>query len=550
MSVARRLLSSCILLTFPLIITSASASSDCAPPPIPIRIGNVTLSNGHTARGLDISVGTPPQSFAFLPQWPLNNSFLYGTNGLCNSSWASDVCTTFRGGQYDEFASKTRASPGTDSYPSDGSPYPSMKFVTDNYILNSNITKKDYPIGIARADWGEQGYYPQTAMGLGSNSTILNALSASGQIASRTWSMFWGRVGATSATQMDGSFVFGGYDRAKVSGQNHTQSLSTSKQSCPTGMLVTITDMTLNFSNGTDISLFDGAESTAISACLVPSYPVLMTIPLKPYFGNFESDTNQSMSLRTFGLYYYGLLYDGNMPGSGPYTGDLTIELDSGFSARIPNDQLVVPNLTIDEETGALIADGSTPELVLNAIQEINANDLPQLGRQFLTAAYLMLNQEAQEFTLWQANPTENEDLVAVDSQNNAIQRFCSPPSQVSNDSSSTNNLGPASSNSKSTSSTNSAPGTQAKRISTGALAGIAVGCIAALGILVGIFFWICVRRIKSKRQFRTRISTQASTSFLAGQIYPDPLKVPHFIPQELHAIPVKSFSMLHQELP
>ncbi|RAL58481.1 hypothetical protein DID88_005185 [Monilinia fructigena] len=60
------------------------------------------------------------------------------------------------------------------------------------------------------------------------------------------------------------------------------------------------------------------------------------------------------------------------------YAGDLTIELDSGISVRIPNDQLVVPNLSIDHTTGAMIANASEPELVLNAIQAVNANDLPR----------------------------------------------------------------------------------------------------------------------------------------------------------------------------
>jgi hypothetical protein len=44
-------------------------SSSCAAPPIPIHLGNVTLATRQTARGLNISVGSPAQSFAFLPAW-------------------------------------------------------------------------------------------------------------------------------------------------------------------------------------------------------------------------------------------------------------------------------------------------------------------------------------------------------------------------------------------------------------------------------------------------------------------------------------------------
>jgi hypothetical protein len=140
--------------------------------------------------------------------------------------------------------------------------------------------------------------------GLGSNSTILNALKTSGQIASRSWS----RTGATTSTQLNGSFVFVGYDRAKVSGANYTRSLSSSKSSCSTSMLVTITDIVLYFPNGTGASLFDGAQSVAMAACIVPDYPVLMTMPLDSYFSSFESFTNTSFTDRSFGEYYYGML--------------------------------------------------------------------------------------------------------------------------------------------------------------------------------------------------------------------------------------------------
>jgi hypothetical protein len=40
------------------------------------------------------------------------------------------------------------------------------------------------------------------------------------------------------------------------------------------------------------------------------------------------------------------------------------------------------------------------PELGTNSIQQVNEDDLRQLGRQFLSSAYLMANQDADEFTL------------------------------------------------------------------------------------------------------------------------------------------------------
>ncbi|KAB8291748.1 hypothetical protein EYC80_006543 [Monilinia laxa] len=528
-------------LMFCVILSSATfVSAACSVPPIPIRIGNVTLSTGETSRGLDLSVGNPEQHFAFLPQWPLNNSFIYGTDGFCSSSWSTAACTTFRGGSYDEFASKSRGLPATNTYPSDGSPYPQLNMVSENITLSSNVSILEFPIGIAKADWGEQGYYPQMAIGLGTNSTILNTLYSSGQIASRTWSMFWGRTGATAATQLDGGFVFGGYDRAKVTGTNYTRSLTYSRTACFSGMLVTITDMVLNFPNGTDASMFAGIESDAIQACIEPSYPVLLTVPTDPYFINFEVLTDQGLSGRSFGTYYYGMLYGNGPDDSKPYAGDLTIELDSGISVRIPNDQLVVPNLSIDHASGAMVANASEPELVLNAIQAVNANDLPQLGRQFLTAAYLMLNQDAKTFTLWQANPTENEDLVSIDGRNNAIDDFCTSPSTPNNNSANGNLANTSSATSSSTPTSNLTADNQKPGVlSTGVIAGVAIASVAVIASIGGIIIWYTSQR-RRKHSINDSPTTAANVSEKTppgySQSYHDQMQFPHYIPQELHA--------------
>lgn len=218
-------------------------------------------------------------------------------------------CATLRGGLYDEFGSSTRGVASADSHPVDSAPYPQCSWVTDELGMGSSVRLDNFPVGVALADWGEQGYHPQVAVGLGRNSTVLSTLKTAGQIASRSWAMFWGRTGATKETQLDGSFVFGGYDRAKAVGENFTQPLVYSNSACATGMLVTVSDITLNFDNGTDASLFSGALSDAMAACIVPDYPVLMTIPYNPFFVHFEQLTNAFSFGRSFGIYYYGMTY-------------------------------------------------------------------------------------------------------------------------------------------------------------------------------------------------------------------------------------------------
>ena len=95
---------------------------------------------------------------------------------------------------------------------------------------------------------------------------------------------------------------------------------------------------------------------------------------------------------------------------------------------RIPNDQLVVPHTYSDSQTGQWIVNSTDSLMVINAIQQVNANDLSQIGRQFLSAAYLMVNEETNQFTLWAADPTSDVDFVAFDATGKETDSICYPP--------------------------------------------------------------------------------------------------------------------------
>lgn len=146
------------------------------------------------------------------------------------------------------------------------------------------------------------------SLGIGANSTILTALKESGKIASRTWSMFWGLTGMAPSQQSNGTFVFGGYDAAKVSGSNYTRALG-STSVCGSGMLVTVSNIQLQYPNGTSPSLYSASRSTAINACILPEFPGLMTLPLT-YFEAFEEIAQCDSIGRSFGYNYYDMTYD------------------------------------------------------------------------------------------------------------------------------------------------------------------------------------------------------------------------------------------------
>ncbi|KAI1948347.1 hypothetical protein LOZ57_002698 [Ophidiomyces ophidiicola] len=463
----------------------AVVSADCAPRPIAISLGNVTISNQKVIRGLDISIGSPQQSLAFLPQWSLNHTFVYGTNGFCNG-YSSVACETYRGGRYDQFASQTagRVSPGLT--PNDAPPYPELSWVSENVTLGKTVALEKFPVGVALSGWGNQGYHHQAAMGLGANSTMLRSLKSAGRIASRSWGMFWGRTGATKGSQLDGGVVLGGYDRAKVSGQNYTYNLDNSNAECPTSMLVTVSAMTLNFANGSAVSMFDGTESLPFSACIVPDAPVLMTMPYEPTFRRFQNLTRAPYLGRSHGIYYYGMIYDN--PESQIYTGDITITLNSEVAIRIPSDQLVVPDLTIDNMTGALMANASRMEVLLDPlIENGKKGTLPRIGRQFLSSAYVMVNQDAGQFTLWSASPTARQDLVAIDSSNHVNSDFCREPSAPD-----------------STAKTGAGSGSR-RKISSGVIVGITIGVTVAVSCLGWLIFFCFMQR---RNQARTKADT------------------------------------------
>ncbi|KAB8349635.1 hypothetical protein FH972_023654 [Carpinus fangiana] len=453
------------------LVTSVAADS-CSAGVVSVPIQNVTLSNGLQIRGASIAVGTPPQNFATAPSADRNNSYIH-TGGLCDRSWTAEYCFVYRGGLFQVNSSSTHKSQqGLNAsefaaYGNDGQPQ--NTWATDQLQVNSSISLPSYLI--AETPSSGNSFPADNLIGLGANSSFLAAMHSAGNIASRTWSMFYGLTGGYPETQMDGSLVFGGFDRAKVTGDNYTASISTlDLPSCPSGMLVTISSLALNFPNGSSPNLFT-KQSDAIAACIDPNYPTLMSLPADPYWDNFDDLTYTSSIGRSRGLNLDGMLY----PADDVYQGDLTITLSSGLSVRVPNSQLVTPDFSLAND-GTITANESTAEIRVNVLQDGNANDLTMLGRPFLSAAYLMVNHDEKTFTLWKTNPTTDEDLVAISSTSGCTTEGLQTPSQQASD-----NNGMA--------------------LSTGAIAGIAVGAAVVVLAVLGAIAFFALRRRKRQGQ-------------------------------------------------
>lgn len=178
---------------------------------------------------------------------------------------------------------------------------------TETFSLGSMKQLDKYPIGIPRM-LRDHGYTTLHAVGLGTNSTLLNTLIEAGEISARAWSIFWGRMWVDEEDAYDGSVVLGGYDQDKVIGTNYTQPLDFSDiTGCWTGMKVSIRSVKLNFRDGSDYELLD--PSTVIDACLVPQLQLLLEVP-RPVVRHFEEYTTMQNIGPSYGLHWSAFLYD------------------------------------------------------------------------------------------------------------------------------------------------------------------------------------------------------------------------------------------------
>lgn len=175
---------------------------------------------------------------------------------------------------------------------------------SDTLAVNSTLSLVNFPFGVNRGNVDKQN-----SLGVGRNSTLLNALVSNGAISSRTWSFWNGWIGAETQHQMDGSFILGGYDAAKISGRNITLPFST-ENDCLRGYVVTISDIKLNLINGSTSSIFGPSHGAAMKACVAPDYPIMsFSIDIWTAFVDASGVTEIG---RSFGTNFYGMLIAAN----------------------------------------------------------------------------------------------------------------------------------------------------------------------------------------------------------------------------------------------
>ncbi|KAL8708456.1 MAG: hypothetical protein Q9225_007598 [Loekoesia sp. 1 TL-2023] len=381
---------------------------------------------------------------------------------------------------------------------------------TDTVNINSTLTVEDVPIAIIRNV--RQG---TNLMGLGRNSTFVNALIAKGAIPSKAWGLAMGWQGATPNHQADGSLVLGGYDSAKIHGLNSTYPFAedASGSKCPGGLVVTISNIALNLANGSSPSLLPPSAGSALRACLDPSFQLLQ-LP-QDIFLNFLDVMNYRGNYpdRSHGINYWGMV----VKSEDAYLSDMTITLSPGLDIRIPNHQLVVPDWSVNARGFITEANSSSREILINSLQDVNANDMPLLGAPFFSASYLLVDQEREQFTLWQGDPTSTEErLIPI-----APSAACT-----------------ASTSGESSPATNTTPSPERvkgkKSISTGGIVGIIIGGLTALVILCLVLFCYLRRRRHPRPSLPTSTSETADPRLSSYMAFKPELPTDTQPPQEM----------------
>lgn len=170
---------------------------------------------------------------------------------------------------------------------------------------------------------------------------------------------------------------------------------------------------------------------------------------------------------------------------------------DQGSEFTISNDILILPEQSVAPD-GAFQTNSSAPAIMMIPTWEINANDVPKIGRPFFSAAYLMVDLDAETWTLWQANATTDSHLVSTGGDCAEKPKVNASPPTLPEDDHSTSEGADSNAATEDVSFNNATVEDEpANMISTGSIVGIAVGAAGGAGLLVGalVVCWLKKRR-------------------------------------------------------
>ena len=414
---------------------------------------NVTVSTDQSAitRGIQISMGTPPQIVSLRPS--TSDDALYVVNKAQCAPEYNSTCIGSYGGVFDYSTSSTFSQVsegqwnGTISTSSED-----LSFVHFNDVLGfGNATVYGFPTIYDEPGYGGQGVLP-----LGSESDFLKIAVETGMIPSTVFGLWTGS--RSTSNPVDGSLVLGGYDKTRYKGEFTTFDSEPKCEFC-----VIITDLMYE-TEDKSVSLFSNASQT-LQVALQPSTRV-MYVP-QNVWENFRDASG--------GIYDAGYLnyYAGNPP-----KGNISVTLQNGYKTTIPTEELFYYPRGYDDE-GKYDVKNNTYQIGL-FMNATNDGYVMDWGVPFLTMNYIIADYTRKQFKMAEAIRTDftNQGGGYV------LTASCDPTTAATATATGTNV--PAATSSV-------APVTEAKADHTKAIIGGVVGGILGLVALVGglgFLFW------------------------------------------------------------
>ena len=216
---------------------------------------------------------------------------------------------------------------------------------------------------------------------------------------------------------------------------------------------------------------------------------------------------------------------------SNSYDGNLTYSIDPGLDITIPNHQLVVPDYDIDSYGQTFVKNDSNREVLLSSLQ-FNQGDVMVLGLPFFTSAYMMADNDREQFTLWQAQATTKSNIIPMAKpgcQNTSAAADPVPSTAPGSSPIGRNGLGHAA-------------------ISKGTIAGVVVGGITGIALFFACFFVLRSRRAREAKGKATSF-TDESARPVTPILYKSELASDRQPPQEMPLVQDPDYEDLPHEL-
>ncbi|KAI5803983.1 hypothetical protein DFH27DRAFT_388446 [Peziza echinospora] len=356
------------------------------------------------------------------------------------------------------------------------------------------------------------------AIGLGPNSTFLDAMWRSGNIPGHGFGLEMGVYTWPKQDRLNTEIVFGGYNKNKIDGTVYEQDILYKNMEDPTrgALVVTVVDIALDVGKGEGpVSVFtklsenknttQGQKDLAFEAQLETRVPWL----------EFPSEIAEK--IRAMGNFTWDDQAKGYTKVPSGFAGTLTVRLSNGLEVKLDTDLF---SRAWNHSSATM-----SPLRVYKNFPLASGSAFPTLGSRFMAAVYTMVNYETKDLALGRAGTLRLAKLnKGANSSEQDFVSFCAPIPPAGHGTNNTETIDPD---------TTDGPGgaektenSKKKTPSKGVIIGAAVGGVAFI-ILVALLFKVFHRR-RSTQTFATPLmELYGSDGHRGGQMQPHTQEFP-----------------------